>query len=154
MENKQFGDGALWVGDIVTMTAADTLTGCTMQILTCWRLKHFLVTNVVINGAAFHCQQSIEKGLKGYLLFKKHKLYDGHNLTWLCKQAMQTDSHFSTWLEKSTMLNHYYIETRYPADIPFDIDTDTIMELIHSASEMLSFITEIIHFDFRSYHKR
>ena len=80
------------------------------------------------NGAAFHCQQSIEKGLKGYLLFKKHKLYDGHNLTWLCKQAMQTDSHFSTWLEKSTMLNHYYIETRYPADIPFDIDT---LSLIH-----------------------
>jgi hypothetical protein len=27
------------------------------------------------------------------------------------------------------------------------------MELIKSASEMLSFITEIIHFDFRSYHK-
>ena len=76
------------------------------------------------NGAAFHCQQCIEKGLKGYLLFKKHKLFDGHNLTWLCKQAMQTDYHFSTWLEKSTLLNHYYIETRYPADRPFDIDTD------------------------------
>ena len=30
--------------------------------------------------ASFHCQQCIEKALKGYLLFKKHKLYDGHNL--------------------------------------------------------------------------
>ena len=105
-------------------------------------------------SAAFHCQQCIEKALKGYLLFKKHHLYDGHNLTWLCKQAMQIDYHFGKWVEKSTLLNHYYIETRYPADIPFDIDTDTVMELIHSASEMLSFITEIIHFDFRSYHKR
>lgn len=66
---------------------------------------------------------------------------------------MQIDGHFSKWLEKSALLNHYYIETRYPADIPFDIDTDTVMELIHSSSEMLSFITEIIHFDFRSYRK-
>ena len=106
------------------------------------------------NGAAFHCQQCIEKALKGYLLFKKHRLYDGHNLTWLCKQAMQIDGHFSKWLEKSALLNQYYIETRYPADIPFDIDTDTVMELIHSSSEMLSFITEIIHFDFRSYRKK
>ena len=106
------------------------------------------------NGAAFHCQQCIEKALKGYLLFKKHRLYDGHNLTWLCKQAMQIDGHFSKWLEKSALLNHYYIETRYPADIPFDIDTDAVMELIHSSSEMLSFITEIIHFDFRSYRKK
>ena len=102
---------------------------------------------------AVHCQQAIEKALKGYLLFRTGRHFDGHNLTWLCKQAMQTDYHFSTWLEKSTLLNHYYIETRYPADRPFDIDTNTIMELIHSASEMLSFITEIIHFDFRSYHK-
>ena len=106
------------------------------------------------NSAAFHCQQCIEKGLKGYLLFKKHHLYDGHNLTWLCKQAASTDYHFEKWLEKSTLLNHYYIETRYPADLPLDIDTDTIMELIQSTSEMLSFMIEIIHFDFRSYDKR
>lgn len=106
------------------------------------------------NSAAFHCQQCIEKALKGYLLYKKHHLYDGHNLTWLCKQAAQTDEHFSLWIEKSALLNHYYIETRYPADIPFEIDADTIMELIRSSSEMLSFITEIVHFDFRSYHKK
>ncbi len=116
--------------------------------------KNLLGDERCYNSAAFHCQQCIEKGLKGYLLFKKNRLYDGHNLTWLCKQASQTDYHFEKWLEKSTLLNHYYIETRYPADMPFDIDTDTIMELIQSSSEMLSFITEIIHFDFRSYHKR
>jgi HEPN domain-containing protein len=106
------------------------------------------------NAAAFHCQQCIEKGLKGYLLFKKHRLYDGHNLTWLCKQAIQADGHFSQWLVKCTMLNRYYIETRYPADIPLDIDTETINELMQYTTEILGFISEQIRFDFMSYHKR
>ena len=70
MENKQFGDGALWVGDIVTMTAADTLTGCTMQILTCWRLKHFLVTNVVITALRFTVSRALKRDLKVIFFLK------------------------------------------------------------------------------------
>jgi len=105
-------------------------------------------------AAAFHCQQCIEKALKGYLLFKKRKLFDGHNLTWLCKQATECDTHFQQWLSKSTALNRFYIETRYPADMPLDITTENIEELINSTSEMLEFITEQIRFDFVSYHRR
>ena len=36
---------------------------------------------------AFHCQQAIEKALKGYLLFRTGRHFDGHNLTYLCRQA-------------------------------------------------------------------
>lgn len=106
------------------------------------------------SNVAYHCQQCIEKALKGYLLFKKHKLYDGHNLTWLCKQAMLCDTHFSQWLTKCTMLNKYYIETRYPADITLDIDTITINNIMECTTDILAFITEQIRFDFNSYHKR
>ena len=103
---------------------------------------------------AFHCQQCIEKALKGYLLFKKHRLFDGHNLPWLCKQSAQLDEHFSKWYECSTLLNRYYIESRYPADVPMDIDTDTIDMILHETADMLSFITEQIRFDFVSYHRK
>lgn len=106
------------------------------------------------SSVAFHCQQCIEKALKGYLLFKKHHLYDGHNLTWLCKQAIQIDPHFEQWLIKCTSLNRYYIETRYPADIPLEIDTDTADALMDSTGEMLNFIADQIRFDYMSYHKR
>lgn len=106
------------------------------------------------NAAAFHCQQSIEKALKGYLLFKTKRLYDGHNLSWLCKQAMLLDRSFSKWLAESAKLGRYYIETRYPADIPLDIDTETIAELMQSTGDMLELICEEIRFDFKSYRKR
>lgn len=106
------------------------------------------------NATAFHCQQCIEKALKGYLLFKNRKLFDGHNLTWLCKQAVMMDRTFMQWLEKSTALNRFYIETRYPADIPIDIDTKSMNDIMTSTTEMLDFICDQIRFDFNSYHKR
>ena len=103
---------------------------------------------------AFHCQQAMEKTLKGWLLKNTGELLEGHSLVFLCRKAISSGAPLKNSLRDCAYVNQFYIETRYPADIPFDIDTDTIMELIHSASEMLSFITEIIHFDFRSYHKR
>ena len=106
------------------------------------------------SAAAFHCQQCIEKALKAYLLFKNRKLFDGHNLTWLCKQAALTDSGFAVWIEKSTLLNRYYIETRYPADILLEINGTEIASIIESASDMLNFICGQVKFDYESYHKR
>ena len=103
---------------------------------------------------AFHCQQCIEKALKGYLLYKNRRLFDGHNLTWLCKQAIMADRTFENWLEKSSALNRYYIESRYPADIPMDVDDETKYSLLGATEEMLEFICDEIKFDFNSYHKR
>lgn len=105
-------------------------------------------------SAAFHCQQCIEKALKGFLLFKSRKLMDGHNLTWLCKQAAMMDNSFIQWIDESAVLNRYYIETRYPADIPLDIDGATMDSLITMCGNMMDFICDITKFDFGSYHKR
>lgn len=104
--------------------------------------------------AAFHCQQCIEKALKGYLLFKSRKLLDGHNLTWLCKQAAMMDNSFVQWLDESAVLNRYYIETRYPADIPLEINGETMGSLMRMSSEMMEFICGLTKFDFNSYHKK
>lgn len=106
------------------------------------------------NAAAFHCQQSIEKALKAYLLYETHRLFDGHNLTWLCKQAVERHESFSRWLSKSAALNRYYIETRYPSDIGLDVDTETINALYKDTDEMLEFISGIIRFDFQRYRKK
>ena len=102
----------------------------------------------------FHCQQAIEKSLKAYMLFKTHRLFDGHNLTWLCKQAAMLDSGFTKWIGKSTLLNRFYIETRYPADIPVEIDRHLAEDILAATEEMTDFVCDTIKFDFNSYHKR
>ncbi|MCD7730409.1 MAG: HEPN domain-containing protein [Oscillospiraceae bacterium] len=102
----------------------------------------------------FHCQQAIEKSLKAYMLYKARRLLDGHNLTWLCKQAAMLDDSFAKWISKCVLLNRYYIETRYPADIPSDIDRDFAEDILSASEEMMDFVCELIRFDYNSYHKR
>lgn len=96
---------------------------------------------------AFHCQQCIEKALKGYLLFKRKRLYDGHNLSWLCKQAVAEEPHFQKWLEISARLNRFYIESRYPADIQSEINTELIDMVFETTTDMMEFIAEQIRYN-------
>jgi HEPN domain-containing protein len=92
------------------------------------------------NSAAFHCQQCIEKALKAYILLRSDRLVDGHNLTWLCRQAMRLDSHFDEWLDESASLNKCYIETRYPADLPLALDRAEVERYYVMARDMYAFI--------------
>lgn len=106
------------------------------------------------DAAVFHCQQAMEKSLKGYMLYKTRRLFDGHNVTWLCKQAALADDGFKKWISPSTCLNRYYIETRYPADIPVDIPLDEAQEILDATVELMDYACEQIKFDFNSYHRR
>ena len=92
------------------------------------------------NQCAFHCQQTIEKALKAYILVASDRLVDGHNLTWLCRQALQYDKEFTTWLDESATLNKFYIETRYPTDLTITLSKGRIGSIFKTAKEMYSFI--------------
>ncbi|MCI5904995.1 MAG: HEPN domain-containing protein [Oscillospiraceae bacterium] len=116
--------------------------------------KTLIEDNRLYEPTVFHCQQAIEKSLKAYMLYKTHRLFDGHNLTWLCKQAAMLDSGFTKWIGKSTLLNRFYIETRYPADIPTEIDRSLAEDILAATEEMTDFVCDTIKFDFNSYHKR
>ncbi len=116
--------------------------------------KLLIDDNRLLGPAIFHCQQAIEKSLKAFMLFKTRRLLDGHNLTWLCKQAAMLDSGFTKWIGKSTLLNRFYIETRYPADIPEDITRSLAEEILEATNEMMDFVCDAVKFDINSYHRR
>lgn len=104
-----------------------------------------LELNNTLNAAAFHCQQCIEKALKGYILFKTHQHVDGHNLTWLCRQAVKSDRRFIEWLDESVILNRYYIETRYPADMPLALTSKAVSRAYDMARAMYRFICDQVY---------
>ena len=92
------------------------------------------------NGMAFHCQQCVEKALKSYILLKSDTLVDGHNLPWLCKRAMRYSKEFAQWMGACTRLTKCYIETRYPADLPLNIDAAQARAYYNAAREIYLFI--------------
>ena len=59
--------------------------------------------------AAFHCQQGMEKAFKAYLIYTGSGLPDGHNLTWLCRQALRCHPGFERFREDCADMNRLYI---------------------------------------------
>ena len=102
-----------------------------------------LCTNGSCNSlSAFHCQQAIEKALKGYALYKTGHLVDGHNLPWLCRNASRYDPAFKEWLDESAAKARLYIETRYPSDKQLKKSDEGLQVILDMAEDMNNFICE------------
>ena len=89
---------------------------------------------------AFHSQQCAEKALKAFALAKIGTLVAGHSLLILVKQACQIDADFENLKKNCAFLNQYYIETRYPADVPFAVSPDEANECIKIAESLLDIV--------------
>lgn len=87
---------------------------------------------------AFHCQQSIEKALKGFILKQTDEIKEGHSLVYLCKRAGILDEAFKKHLKECAFVNQFYIETRYPGDILLEIDEEEAKECIDIAQKILT----------------
>lgn len=48
---------------------------------------------------AFHCQQSVEKSLKAYLISKGEGIVSGHSLIYLCKLSDKHNSEFKKYIK-------------------------------------------------------
>lgn len=95
--------------------------------------------------AGFHCQQGIEKALKAYLIAQTGMLVDGHNLTWLCRQAIRYNKEFGKWLEDTAEMNRLYIETRYPSDFEFSLTPPVVSRIYDTAKELYDFICDEVY---------
>ncbi len=68
--------------------------------------------------ACFLSQQMAEKCLKALLVFRMRRFPKVHDLLELATLLLKTDSDVSKIQDDLTLLNRYYIETRYPGDYP------------------------------------
>lgn len=90
---------------------------------------------------AFHCQQAIEKMLKGYILKNTKQLLEGHSLIFLIRRASRFDEDIRKFTKDCAFVNQFYIETRYPADIPDEVDEFEVRECLETAKEVLTHIS-------------
>ena len=95
--------------------------------------------------AGFHCQQCMEKAFKAYLIRHTGQLVDGHNLSWLCRQAVKIRNDFARWRDPLAEMNRLYIETRYPSDHELDLTPESLEQIIHITDEIYTLICDDIY---------
>lgn len=96
--------------------------------------KHFTDT------ICFHLHQTIEKYLKGFLVFNNIKPPRTHDLSELLKMCSKIDMDFLDWNDECEILDEYYIESRYPPDAPVDYPRSEVKKSIEFTEQLIKFI--------------
>ena len=68
----------------------------------------------------FHCQQSVEKSLKGYLQARGEEVARSHEVGLLCARCAELDPSFAAHLDACNDLALYATQTRYPGRLELE----------------------------------
>jgi len=90
----------------------------------------------------FHCQQSAEKYLKGFLVSYDILPPKTHDLTHLLEMCESKKSEFSSLISKCSFLNRYAVTVRYSFEL--QITTDDMKTAIQFAKDVKEFVLNAI----------
>jgi HEPN domain-containing protein len=93
----------------------------------------------------YHCHQVAEKSLKGYLLFKTGEFPHVHDLVDLLNLCIIQNKSLLDFKEDVQILNKYYVESKYPPDIPISYPKKEAKEAIDKAKRLLDFLLEALN---------
>jgi HEPN domain-containing protein len=102
--------------------------------------------------ACFLSQQVTEKALKAFLYAQGEEIVLGHSVARLCAEAAGYQAEFSNKANRWSVLDGYYITTRYPNSLPDGIPAevytkDAAMSAVSLAEEAVFYVKGLIKVD-------
>lgn len=103
-----------------------------------------------LDTAIYHCQQAVEKALKGWLCWKGIAFERTHDLTMLINLAATADSGFSRYESAATILTPYASIFRYPG-LSEDATPSRaeLSEAMNHAAAICDFVSSLLPADVR-----
>ena len=92
-----------------------------------------------LDVAIYHCQQTAEKALKGWLVFHDQRLEKTHDVRMLAILSSSIDPEFSTLFEAAERLTPYAVIYRYPGDLLFP-ELEEFRQAFQDAEIVLAFV--------------
>jgi HEPN domain-containing protein len=96
-----------------------------------------------LDVAIYHCQQSAEKALKGYLVFHDQPFEKTHDIEVLAALALRYETEFSEWLEAAIRLTPYATEFRYPSGL-LEPSREEFEQALEAARGLYAFILSLL----------
>lgn len=90
----------------------------------------------------YHCHQVAEKALKGYIVSKEGALPKIHDLVALFNICLQLDKDLEISKDDLEVLDQYYIEAKYPLDMPISYSKEEAKDAIDKAMSILKTIKD------------
>ncbi|MDI6735325.1 MAG: HEPN domain-containing protein [bacterium] len=99
----------------------------------------------VTETVCFHCQQTVEKYLKAFLVYHQIYFTKTHKIVDLVELCATVDSSFRDELEDADNLTDYAVEVRYP-DVWLEPETEDAEESLEIAKKVKKFVLNKINF--------
>ena len=99
--------------------------------------------NPYLDTAIYHCQQTVEKAVKGWLVYNDQAFEKTHDLRLLVAQACEVESKFADWFDVADQVSPYATAYRYPGEI-LEPDTDEFNQAFQAASKFYDFVCSML----------
>ena len=107
------------------------------------KVAQIIIHEELYGSVTYHCQQSAEKSLKGFLVFKMQPVLKTHDLTKLLELCMQFDYNFKKLYESIHYINPFSSKFRYPSE--YDIPSlENAKNAIKHSKKILNFVIKKI----------
>jgi HEPN domain-containing protein len=100
--------------------------------------------------AIYHCQQSAEKAIKGFLILHDQTFPRTHDVRLLLQLAIAINPNLQQHQEASELLTPYATEFRYPSDVMEPTDAE-LQEALNKATELFNFVISLLPDEIRSF---
>ncbi|MEG1482152.1 HEPN domain-containing protein [Clostridium sp.] len=90
----------------------------------------------------YHCEQSAEKYLKGFLILNGKKVEKTHDIVLLNNRCIKLNDKFKEIYDDCIELISYGVQVRYPYQL--DVDENDMLNAIESAERIEKFILSLI----------
>lgn len=92
----------------------------------------------------FHCQQSTEKTIKAFLVFKKIKFGKIHDLKLLGEEVVRIEASLKPLMVRTVTLIPFAVEFRYPESADKSISDGEIKDALSLTEEVLKVLSSFI----------
>jgi HEPN domain-containing protein len=93
--------------------------------------------------AIYHCQQSAEKAVKGFLILHNQEFPRTHDIRLLIQLAIRINPSFEYYQETSEILTPYATEFRYPSDV-MQPNPEELEDALIRAEELFNFVISLL----------
>lgn len=96
-----------------------------------------------LDTAIYHCQQCVEKSVKGWLVYHDQSFEKTHDLRLLVTLASEIEPKFIEWFDVAEQVSPYATAYRYPGEI-LEPTQDEFQQTLNSAGKFYDFICRLL----------
>jgi HEPN domain-containing protein len=100
-------------------------------------------SDIYADIAIYHCHQSAEKAIKGFLILHDQPFPRTHDLRLLLQLTIAINPAFAAYQEAAELLTPYATEFRYPSNVMQPTPAE-LQAAIETATGMFDFVTSVL----------